>query len=87
MSSHSERQSGHKLNDSCFRKTLNTQVMNILSKNECNLHLSILMMSSFSKSQRNDRFIQGAYNFLWKFKLSKVYQTKRRIALHKAMLL
>ena len=47
MSSHSERQSGHKLNDSCFLKTLNTQVMNILSKKEYNLHLSKSKASYF----------------------------------------
>ena len=47
MSPHSERQSGHKLNDYCFLKTLKNQFINILSKKENKLHLSKSKVSYF----------------------------------------
>ena len=93
MSSHSERQSGHKLNDYCFLKTLKNQFINILSKKENKLHLSkskvsYLMMSSFSKSQHNDRFVEGAYNFFLEIQATKSPSNKQLCTVHqKAMLL
>ena len=36
------------------------------------------MMSSFSKSQRNDRFIEGAYNFFLEIQTTKSLSNKQK---------